>query len=160
MATQSYYAEAPAKIKFGRVLIMIGSILFFIMSTLIIAEFLLSVIPNEFYVVDWSQPTVVFGVIANPFLAVFYVIAGIGGICYVKDRGRLKVFASLAGVIMLVVIVIATVLMFRDLIKSCLMPNANVGGAWLTFLQDFISIQLSGGLFFFGWFITKDYTGD
>ena len=76
------------------------------------------------------------------------------------DKHRIKVFASLAGVIMLVVIVISIVLMFRNFIKGLLTPGENVGTAILNFLFEFISIQLSGGLYFLGWFLTKDYTGD
>ena len=160
MATKSFFAEAPLKVRAGRVLIKIGSILFFIGAVVLITEFVLSLVPNEVYSPDWTDASTVFGIVTDPLLALFYIFAGIGGFCYVADKHKLKVVVSLAGVIMLIVIVIATVLMFRNLIKSCLAPDANVAAAWYAFLQDFISIQLSGGIYFLGWFLTKDYTGD
>lgn len=160
METTDFFANAPTKIKVGRVLVLIGSILFFVVAVGRLVDFALAFIPYEGNEMDWNDAYSVFEVIAHPFLAVFFVVAGIGGICYAIDKHRIKVFASLAGVIMLVVIVIATVLMFRNLIKSCLAPNADVGRAWFDFATDFIGIQLSGGIYFVGWFMTKDYTGD
>ena len=61
---------------------------------------------------------------------------------------------------MLAVFVIGTVLMFRDLIKTSLTPGSNAGIIWGTFFGDLLGIQLSGGIYFIGWFMIKDYTGD
>ena len=160
MEKTDFFANAPTKIKVGRALVLIGSILFFIMAVARLVEFILVFVPYEGNDMDWSDASSIFEAISHPFLAAFFVIGGIGGICYAIDKHRIKVFASLTGVIMLVVIVVATVLMFRNLIKSCLAPDANVGKAWLEFLFDFLAIQVSGGIYFFGWFMTKDYTGD
>ncbi len=160
MQTPDLYVNAPTKIKVGRGLMVGGSILFFIVSLVTMIQFVAYLVPNTEFSVDWSNPMQVFDLISSPFLSIFYIFAGIGGICYVIDKHRIKVFASLAGVIMLVVILIATVLMFRNLIKSCLAPDANVAAAWITFLTDFLSIQITGGIYFIGWFLTKDYTGD
>ncbi len=161
MEKTHFFAGAPATVKAGRVLMIIGSILFFIVAFSRLLEFAISFVQIEGVdPVNWSDPYQVFVVVADPFIAVLYVLAGIGGLCYVKDKHRLRVFASLAGVIMLVVILVATVLMFRNLIKSCLAPNANLVKAWTDFLLDFIGIQVTGGIYFIGWFLTKDYTGD
>ncbi len=159
MAVPDMYRDAPTKVKVGRVLVIIGSLLFFLGAFLFLLEFILYFVPGE-EPVDWTDPTAVFSVVKCPFLIVFYILAGIGGLCYAFDKHRMKTFASLAGVIMLVVVVIGTVLMFHDLIKSSLAPNANLGQAFLEFFTDFLAIQIVGGVYFIGWFLVKDYTGD
>ena len=160
MSATALYANAPAKIKVGRVLLIIGSILFFVTSVAFMVMFFCSLYSVWDYSIDWNDASDVFSIVSAPFLAVFYVFAGIGGLCYVFDKHRMKVIASLAGVVMLVVIAVSVVIMFRDLIKDCLQPNANTTAAVTEFFVRFGSIQITGGVYFIGWFLTKDYTGD
>ena len=160
MTLPAMYKEAPRKIKIGRIILAIGCILCFVAAGLHLAEFIFYLVPNEQYPMDWTDASMIFDCLKDPFLAVFYVLAGIGGICYILDRRKLKEFCSLAGVIMLGVFAVGTVLMFRDLIKNCLQPGMKAGIIWGTFFSDFLSVQLSGGIYFIGWFMIKDYTGD
>lgn len=160
MTMPAMYQDAPRKIKAGRIVLFIGCILCFVSVVLHLGEFIYYLIPSENNPMNWTNPSLVFDCLKDPFLAVFYLLAGIGGICFIRDHHKMKEFCSLAGVIMLAVFVIGTVLMFRDLIKTSLTPGSNAGIIWGTFFGDLLGIQLSGGIYFIGWFMIKDYTGD
>jgi len=154
--------NAPLSVRVGRVLLRIGCILFFIMAAFNIAVFVLAFFNeetrNQYVLAPVAAKAIVF--YAQPLLAVLFVLAAIGGLCYLSDRFRFKRMCSLAAVILLVVFVIDTVLSVRNLIYDLVSPDITAGTAWATFLISLIDIQLSGGLYFIGWAMQKDYMGD
>ena len=160
MTLPAMYKDAPKKVQVGRIILLIGCIVCFIAVIVHLSQFIYYLVPKEKYPTDWEDPSIVIDCVSSPFLAVFYLLAGIGGLCFIFDKYRMKVFCSLAGVISLAVLVLGTVGMFYNLIKSGLAKDANLALAFGNFFGDIISIQLSGGIYFIGWFLCKDYTGD
>lgn len=154
------FQHAPKGVRVGRVLMNIGCILFFLAFVANVAVFALSVaIPEEFGV-DWTDVSQIVQFGARPFLAVFFLLAGIGGLSYVYDKGPLKRMATLAAVVMLVVFVIDTILSVRSLVHDLVGGEKSQSDIWVSFLINLLDIQLSGGLYFIGWFLCKDYMGD
>ena len=154
------YRNPPKKIRVGRVLMAIGSVLFFVSAIIDILLFSVAFVPAD-PGVDWSDVGVVLQLVAMPFLAVFFILAGIGGLCFITDKGgRLRCFASLAAIVMLVVFIIDTVLSIRSLVRGIVMPVNGQTNPWISFLIDLFDIQLSGGIYILGWFLVKDFVGD
>ncbi|MCR5348852.1 MAG: hypothetical protein K6E59_04515 [Bacilli bacterium] len=153
------YKNAPTKVQAGRVIMFIGCVFFFIAATVDLVNFVLAM--AYFNQIDWSDIGVALQTSSLPFLAIFFVFAGVGGICFIRDvGGRMRKFATLAAVVMLILFVIDTVLAIRNLVRGCLNPDTPATEAWITFLVSLLDIQVSGGLYLIGWALTKDFVGD
>ena len=154
---------APRGVKIGRVILRIACILFFIVATVELAVFIVSVAIPDLWTEVESQFTDVFDRVqffGLPVLAILYVLAAVGGLCYLADKSRFKKMASLAAIILLVVFLIDIILSVRSLVYDLIAPEADVGRAWREFIFSFIGNQITGGLYFIGWFMQKDYMGD
>ena len=153
------YKNAPKKIRVGRILMWIGCLLFFVTAAMNVVLFIVALAtPDMHYLFDWSDASVSLRTYLAPFLCVAMVLAGIGGISYLRDKGPFKRFATLAAIILLVMFVIDTIVTIRNLIHN--LTAAGATAAWLEFVIDLIDIQLSGGLYFIGWILVRDFTGD
>ena len=153
--------NAPKKVRVGRVLLWIASILFIFAAIFNILIFILSLaIPEARSQMDSATPGQLFQFYSSPVLSVIFALAAIGGICYLRDISKAKRLASLAAIILLVVFVIDTVVSVRNLVYALLAPNADAPREWLNFALNLLDTQLSGGLYFIGWFLQKDYMGD
>lgn len=152
------YENAPRGVKVGRILMWIGSILFFVSAIADLVVFILAVVMPDTMEISWSNPAqaVQYGV--YPALVLFLIAGGIGGICFILDKGRMKSFATLAAVVMIVVILIDTTLMIRRLIYDWM--DFGPGRAWGNLAMNLLDIQISGGIFVLGWFLCKDFVGD
>ena len=154
------FEHAPRGVRVGRVLMNIGCILFFLAFVGNIAAFVLAIAMPEQFGIDWSNVSQIVQFGSGPFLAVFFLLAGIGGLSYVYDKGPLKRMATLAAVVMLVVFVIDTILSVRSLVHDLIGGQKSQTDIWVSFFINLLDIQLSGGLYFIGWFLCKDYMGD
>ena len=142
-------------------LLLIGSVFFFIASFLNLLFFILLVsIPDARVYVDWSDPNEAFQTIAMPILAIGFLLAGIGGFSYVYDKGPFKSVAPLASVILLVMVVIDTIVGVRTLTKTLLTGTQSAGSAWAEFGLGLLDVQISGGIYLLGWALTRDFVGD
>ena len=156
------YRNAPVKIRFGRGLMMTGCILFFLTAILYILAFVLglSMSPQELGY-DWREnASTAFEFVMYPVLALFMIFSGIGGISFVIDRGPLKKVATLTAIIMLIVILIDLALDIRQLVYNLAGTSLSPSASWAKFGLDFIAMQITGGIYFIGWFLIKDYVGD
>ena len=155
------YKNAPKNIRAGRVVMFIGCLLFFFSAFMDMLTFVLTLAFPAETNVNWSDVGEAFTTGALPLLSIFFVFAGIGGICFIRDKGgKMRKFATLAAVVTLVVFVVDTVLAIRGLVRNLMNPSVGGGTAWAQFLLSLVDIQLSGGLYLIGWFMIKDYTGD
>ena len=152
------YQNAPKKIRVGRVIMWIGCILFFIAAIIDLAEFIVACVSPGMAEVNWGNPVHAIKYGTFPLLSVFFVLAGIGGICFILDKGKFRSFATLAAVIMLVVILIDTVFLIRTLIYDWM--DYGPGKAWGNFFIGIFDVQVSGGIYCLGWFLCKDFVGD
>ena len=154
------YRKAPRKVRAGRVIMFIGCILFFISALLDIAAFaLMMFFPSIRDALVWDDLSVSIQRFALPVLGIFFVFAGIGGISYILDKGPFKRIATLTAIIMLVFFVLDTIISVRNFIHA-LTEDGDTVGSIIEFVLNLIDIQFSGGLYFIGWFMIKDYTGD
>ena len=152
------YKNAPKKVRVGRVLMWIGCILFFVAAIFDLVGFIVAIAAPEMSEVDWGDPAQAIKYGTFPLLAVFFILAGIGGICFILDKGKFRSFATLAAVIMLVVILIDTVFLIRTLIYDWM--GYGPGKAWANFFMGVFDVQVSGGIYCLGWFLCKDFVGD
>lgn len=162
--TRVDYREGPLRVRIGWAVMLIGCIMFFISATM---EFIVfgAGIATPKYAGD-SESLV--ELIRLLIVALLMTFAGIGGICFLVDRSRLKTIGTLAAVIVLVVFVIDTVLTIRTLIHDLAGRSINpvtgdpysASQAWLRFALGLLDMQLSGGVYLIGWAILKDYVGD
>jgi len=152
------YKNAPRGVKTGRVLMIIGSILFFIAAIGDAVAFILALVDPGSMGVDWGDLSTAVEYGSYPALALFFLAAGIGGISFVLDKGKMKPFATLAAAVMLVVILVDTVLLIRHFIYG--LAGGNTGQTWATLLIGILDVQLSGGIYVIGWFKCKDFVGD
>ena len=154
---------APRGVKIGRVILRIACILFFIVATVELAVFIASIAIPDLWAEMENQFTDVFDRVqffGLPLLGVLYIVAAVGGLCYLADKSRFKKMASLAAIILLVVFLIDIILSVRSLVYDLIAPEADIGRAWRQFILSFIGNQITGGLYFIGWFMQKDYMGD
>ena len=155
------YKNAPRKVRVGRILMLIGCVLFFGAAFMDLLSFILILCVPEQTAAIWSDPSEAIQIGALPLLSGLFVVAGIGGICFLRDKGgRMKSFATLAAVVMIVVFIIDTILALRTLIRGFVAPTEGMQNPWLTFFLDLFDIQLSGGIYILGWFLVKDFVGD
>lgn len=96
----------------------------------------------------WQDPTQVVEFIWTPIMSIFLILAGIGGISWIKDKGPLMSLAPMMAMISLVFIVVN---LFLDL-RKFLMNGFN----WIDLIVDFLDIQFTCGFFFFGWLKAKN----
>lgn len=136
--------KAKHHIKVGSVLLIIGSILFFIDAAFELAEMIYGPLLNQ---VNWNQFSDTFQYFTRLFIIPFMILSGIGGISYVKKKGPFISFVALMAIIV-------AFLFVMDLIQSIitLINNKN----WLLFSIELVSVQFDGGLYFLGWFLSKD----
>ena len=97
---------------------------------------------------SWQDPTQIVQFLWAPIMAIFLILAGIGGISWIKDKGPLMSFAPLMAMISLVFIVVNLFLDLRKYIMN--------GFDWFNLILDFLDIQFTCGFFFFGWLKAKD----
>ncbi len=158
---QIAYHHAPKKIRFGRLLLLIGSVFFFIASFLNLLIFILLVsVPDARAYVNLSDPNEAFQTIAMPILAIGFLLAGIGGFSYVYDKGPFKSVAPLASAILLVTVVIDTIAGIRTLTNTLITGTQSAGSAWAEFGIGLLDVQISGGIYLLGWALTRDFVGD
>ena len=159
------YRHAPMKIRVGWVIMLIGTILFFIGSVVDWVTFGITIGQSEIQ----SDTNTLLEVIRLPFVSIVLLFGGFGGLCYLFDRKkRLKSIGTLAAVVVLVFFVIDTVLVIRSLIHDLAGRTVNpytgehysAGESWLRFLISLLDLQLTGGVYLIGWAIIKDYLGD
>ena len=155
------FESAPLSVRAGKVLLWIGSILFFIASFFDLVFFTLSlIIPEVRSSFDFQDPGQMFQFVNLPVLAVLFIFAGIGGIAYLKDAGKAKRLCTLSAIILLFVVVIDTVVSIRNLVYGIINPDVSAADAWGKFFLSLLDVQLSGGLYLLGWILMKDYMGD
>ena len=162
------YKNAPRGVKVGRVLMIIGSVLFFIMAIGNIVAFILSLVNGHNDGHPLSDVGTAMQTYALPLISAFFILTGIGGLLFVFDaKNRFCSFATLGAVIMLVVIIVDTVLSIRTLVRDLAGINLDANGekvgalyAWISFIIGLLDIQLSGGIYVIGWFKCKDFVGD
>lgn len=153
--------KAPTGVRAGRVLMWIGCIFFFLWALVNIGFFVMAwAIPDVRNQLDFGDAGVMFDLYSRPFLAMFFLFAGIGGICYLVDKTKLKRLASLAAVILVFVFLIDTVLAIRNLVHNLIEGNMSALDSWLQFLFNLLDTQITGGIYLIGWALMKDYMGD
>jgi len=96
----------------------------------------------------WHNPAQVVEFIWSPIMAIFLILAGIGGISWIRDKGPLMSLAPMMAMISFVFIVVN---MFIDL-RAFIMSGFN----WFELIVDFLDIQFTCGFFFFGWLKAKN----
>jgi len=136
--------KAKHQIKVGSVLLVIGSILFFIDAVFELSEMIYSPILN---LVNWADFSDSFQYFSRIFIIPFMVLSGIGGISYVKRKGPFISFVALMAIIVAAIFIV-------DLLQSII--SLYHDGDWLMFSLELISVQFDGGLYFLGWFFSKD----
>ena len=149
------------RFKVGKVIMFIGCILLFVNAISNLFDFVLALIyPNlpdsDFKEVlaptfegVWSQPISFFKYAFRPFIAAFLILSGIGGIQWIRDKGRLMSLAPLMAIISLVLIVANIFLDIRTLVMS----NWN----WGLFFLSILDLQFTCGIYFVGWFLAKGH---
>ena len=153
--------DFPRKIRFGRVLMYIGCILFFFNAFGNLLAFGLTffyffprdVIPElndvfEQFGYYWTNFFGISETAFRPLIAIFLILAGIGGISWLRDKGPLMSLAPLAAIISLVIIVGNLIADIRLLIIS--------KGDWQAFILALLDLQLTCGIYFIGWSIAKN----
>lgn len=166
--TRVDYEHAPTRIRVGWVIMMIGCILFFVMALLDFGGFVFVMFNEEYRVMMHSSFQDAIELYRMPVLGLVLLFAGIGGVCFLTDKSRLKTIGTFAAIVFLLVFVIDTVLSIRSLIHDLVGRSKNptsgqpytTSEAWTRFFLDFLDIQLSGGIYLIGWAIIKDYVGD
>ena len=157
------YRNAPLKVRVGRVMMIIGCVLMFLAAFGNLLNFIVGLIdPSLLGAQAWNigDPSASFAFWVSPLLVIFFVVSGIGGISFVTDKGPFKRYASLAAVVFLVVILIDTFIAIRHLGHGIGDPDVSTASAWINFALGMLDVQLSGGIYFIGWFLAKDYVGD
>ena len=153
-AAGSFASRAPKSVRTGLRLMQVGSIIFFILAILEFVLFGVYLISDDpTFAVDWSNWLAILRLFWLPFYGVLITIAGIAGLSYARGKGPLLSFASLAGMILTVVVIVDLILAIHNLIVY----KGEPGKAWVAFLLDMIDIQLFGSLYVIGWLLTKDY---
>ena len=159
--TAALSRKVPTKIRIGQALMIIGCILFFFNALGNALDFILAVSYKAFadvpqvgeelvrtYDAIWSDPIAVIKYVSIPFIIVFLIVAGIGGISWVRDKGPFISIAPLMAIISLVLIVCNLYLDIRRLVMN--------GWNWTQFFIDILDIQLTCGIYFIGWMIAKN----
>ncbi len=154
--TQQGKNKVAASIKFGRVLIIIGSISFFIEAIFILTVWIISMValvtegPDSELALSWETPLDYVSNIGNIPICIFMIFAGIGGIAYVKDKGPFVSFCPLAAIIGMVVLVFDLILSILSLIQS-------KGATFGVTLFDLLTTWLWLGIYSFGWMLAKNW---
>ena len=148
-------------IRVGRVLMFIGCILFFFNALTNFLDFIVAClyqplrsIPELTEMMDasygavWTDPINIIKYCCLPLIVAFLIVAGIGGISWLRDEGPFINVAPLMAMISLVLVIANFYLDIRHLINS--------GWDWVRFLLDLLDIQLTCGIYFIGWFLAKN----
>jgi len=158
--TERNLAKARKKAARGRVWMTFGCILLFFNAFGNLAVFVFAVVfallPEQEGLLEtlrqgvvnaWGDPMTVSHYIFAPFIAVFLLLSGIGGLSWIRKKGPLMSFAPMMAMISLVLIVVNLFLDLRELIRS--------NWDWLYFILNLIDLQLTCGIYFFGWLAAK-----
>ena len=141
---QAAHKVAPS-IWAGRVLLIIGSLLFVVSAIYMGYKFTMAIIEQS---VNWSDPLTALVTGFRPVICVFMVVAAIAGVSFVLDKGPLISVAAFAAFVSLIVLVAALIVDVRDLID---------GWGWQDFLLGLLDAELACAVYFFGWFFAKNW---
>lgn len=141
---QAAHKVAPS-IWAGRVLLIIGSLLFVASAIYMGYKFTMAIIEQS---VNWSDPLTALVTGFRPVICVFMVVAAIAGVSFVLDKGPLISVAAFAAFVSLIVLVAALIVDVRDLID---------GWGWQDFLIGLLDAELACAVYFFGWFFAKNW---
>ncbi len=141
---QAAHKVAPS-IWAGRVLLIIGSLLFVASAIYMGYRFTMAIIEQS---VNWSDPLTALVTGLRPVICVFMVVAAIAGVSFVLDKGPLISVAAFAAFVSLIVLVAALIVDVRDLID---------GWGWQDFLLGLLDAELACAVYFFGWFFAKNW---
>jgi hypothetical protein len=158
--------KIPLSIRVGRVLLIIGAILFLANSVNSFiywwARFAFHWIklPEEFAEIQelfpdlafWGDPIDIINVISDAISPIVYVLkflAGLGAIAYVRDKGHFIDWVSWAAIIGLLICVVDLAANIRTLVVS----NFN----WGQFGLSFFSMQFDIIIYSIGWFLAKNW---
>ena len=141
---QAAHKVAPS-IWAGRVLLIIGSLLFVASAIYMGYRFTMAIIEQS---VNWSDPLTALVTGLRPVICVFMVVAAIAGVSFVLDKGPLISVAAFAAFVSLIVLVAALIVDVRDLID---------GWGWQDFLIGLLDAELACAVYFFGWFFAKNW---
>lgn len=157
---QNTSSKVPASIVLGRVLLVVGSILFLIDAVLsfclwvsfFVADFvdLNAKFGVEFFApLVWNDPVKAFENGFKPILYVLVFLSGIGGISYVWNKKPFVNFVSWASVVSMVVWVVRIVGNLITLFQNRFVWNGTA--------IDFFSLQIDALLFSIGWLLAKNW---
>lgn len=143
----------PTKVKVGRILLVIGSILMMVdgLFSLVWWAIRLAAIWSPMENITPLPFTTFIDSLnsgVQPLLCLFLFFAGIAGINYVRDKGPFIWMCSWMAIILIIVMIYDWVVAIRD---------AVVGGSFGLFLLGILSFGLFEFLYVIGWFLTKDY---
>ena len=158
-AVQAKTEQQPTKIRVGRALMMIGCILFFINAAAQLFVFILMLVgkfvPGDAFVevkkefdVMWADPISAIKYLLSPFIAIFLIVSGIGGISWLRDKGP---FISAAPLMAMICLALMVINFFTD-VRALVTSNWN----WVQFIFNILDIQLTGGIYFIGWALAKN----
>ena len=141
---QAAHKVAPS-IWAGRVLLIIGSLLFVAVAIYTAYTFTMALIEQT---VNWSDPLTALVTGLRPVICVFMLVAAVAGVSFVLDKGPLISVAAFAAFVCVIVLVAALII---DVV------NLTNGWDWQKFLLNLLDVELACAVYFFGWFFAKNW---
>ncbi len=141
---QAAHKVAPS-IVFGRVCLIVGCLLFLVATGFTIYRYAGKFMDGSF---DWSKPRDAIEILLTPVVCIFMIVASIGGVSFVFDKGPFISVAAFAAFASLIVFIIYLVFDIRDL---------TVDWDWATFGLSLLDVELSAFVYFIGWFFAKNW---
>ncbi|MBP5091272.1 MAG: hypothetical protein J6328_01765 [Bacilli bacterium] len=138
----------PKNIKAGRIMLLIACVMFFFDAAYQLTEMISLLSESK---VIWTNALSVMSFLKLPFLSLFFVLGGLSGLGFLKDKG---VLAGWVGLIAILCFFFFSYDVFDSIVK--LIKTSD----WGRFAGSFISVQVDTTLYFIGWFISKDYFDD
>ena len=153
-----YEAPVTKKIRIGRIMMIVGSILLLVVAVANIVEMALIIANPEMMGVDLSDQRQIIYLIFLPFVSILICFISIGGISFARGKGPLLHWASIGAILMGIYIILDLIIDIRKLAHGVITTSEqNHAALWIRFIIGIIEIQGFGGIFFFGWLFAKNY---
>lgn len=153
-----YEAPVTKKIRIGRKMMFIGSILLFLAALGNIVEMILIIVNPSMMAVSLDDQRQFIYLIFLPIASIFISFVSIGGISFVRGKGPFLHWASLGAIILAIYMILDLIIDIRKIAHGVIAASEQDQTVlWIRFIIGIIEIQGFGGVFFFGWLFAKNY---